>query len=70
MIGYLACLVAWRVCRQVLISYLPVGHTHEDIGTRTYKRKIISYCVLLLFLLLTKREKGQTGGKVVVATKE
>ncbi len=32
MIGYCACLVAWGVCRQVIISYLPVGHTHEDIG--------------------------------------
>ena len=32
MLGYLACLVAWGVCRQVIISFLPVGHTHEDIG--------------------------------------
>ena len=29
---YLACLVAWGVCRQVILSFLPVGHTHEDIG--------------------------------------
>jgi hypothetical protein len=32
MLGFMACLVAWGVCRQVLISFLPVGHTHEDIG--------------------------------------
>ena len=32
-LGYLACLVAWGVCRQVILSFLPVGHTHEDIGT-------------------------------------
>ena len=32
MLGYLACLVAWGVCRQVIVSFLPVGHTHEDIG--------------------------------------
>lgn len=32
MLGFLACLVAWGVCRQVVLSFLPVGHTHEDIG--------------------------------------
>ena len=32
MLGYLACLVAWGVVRQVIVSFLPVGHTHEDIG--------------------------------------
>ena len=32
MIGFLAWLVAWGVCRQVIISFLPVGHTHEDVG--------------------------------------
>ena len=30
-IGYLACLVAWGMTREVTLSYLPVGHTHEDI---------------------------------------
>ena len=32
MLGYLACLVAWGVVREVVLSFLPVGHTHEDIG--------------------------------------
>jgi hypothetical protein len=32
MLAYAACLVLWGVCRQVIISYLPVGHTHEDVG--------------------------------------
>ena len=31
MVGYLACLVAWGLTREVTLSYLPVGHTHEDI---------------------------------------
>ena len=32
MLAYLACLVAWGVVREVVLSFLPVGHTHEDIG--------------------------------------
>ena len=31
MIGYLACLVKWHVFSQVYLSFLPVGHTHEDV---------------------------------------
>ena len=31
-LGFLALLVAWSVCRTVILSFLPVGHTHEDIG--------------------------------------
>ena len=44
MIGYLACLVAWGVCREVIMSYLPVGHTHEDIGLLTRTDKCIYVC--------------------------
>jgi hypothetical protein len=32
MIGWLSCLVAWGLVRKVVISFLPVGHTHEDPG--------------------------------------
>src|SRR5688572_25110101 len=31
-IGYAACLVSWGLFQRVLISFLPVAHTHEDIG--------------------------------------
>ena len=41
MIGYLACLVAWGVVRQVVISFLPVGHTHEDIGKTSCVMSIV-----------------------------
>jgi hypothetical protein len=30
-LGYLALLVAWGVFDEVVLSFLPVGHTHEDI---------------------------------------
>lgn len=30
-LGYLACLVAWGLFDEVVLSFLPVGHTHEDI---------------------------------------
>ena len=30
-LGYLALLVAWGVFHEVVVSFLPVGHTHEDI---------------------------------------
>jgi len=54
MLGYLACLVAWGVCRQVIISFLPVGHTHEDIGILLSKERKYGWekgknmCVLYL----------------------
>ena len=32
MIGYLGCLVEWGVVDKVVVSFLPVGHTHEDVG--------------------------------------
>jgi hypothetical protein len=32
-LGYLALLVEWEVVEEVLLSFLMVGHTHEDIGT-------------------------------------
>lgn len=31
-LGYLALLVTWDVFVEVVLSFLPVGHTHEDIG--------------------------------------
>lgn len=31
MIGYLACMVQWHLFSQVYMSFLPVGHTHEDV---------------------------------------
>jgi hypothetical protein len=31
LLGYLALLVAWDVFAEVVLSFLPVGHTHEDI---------------------------------------
>ena len=31
-LGYLALLVAYGVFKTVTLSFLPVGHTHEDIG--------------------------------------
>ena len=37
LILYLACLVDWGVVDKVLLSFLPVGHTHEDIGIETNK---------------------------------
>ena len=30
-LGYLACLVQWGIFERVVLSFLPVGHTHEDI---------------------------------------
>ena len=30
-LGYLALLVAWRVFKEIIVSFLLVGHTHEDI---------------------------------------
>lgn len=30
-LGWLACLVEWNVFDEVQLSFLPVGHTHEDI---------------------------------------
>lgn len=30
-LGWLACLVLWGVFEEIVITYLPVGHTHEDI---------------------------------------
>ena len=30
-IAYLECLVAWGVFKNIEVSFLPVGHTHEDI---------------------------------------
>ena len=32
MFGWLSCLVEWGLFREVIVSFLPVGHTHEDIG--------------------------------------
>ena len=32
MLGWFSCLVQWGVVRKVVISFLPVGHTHEDAG--------------------------------------
>ena len=29
--GFLACLVQWGVFEKIVVSFLPVGHTHEDI---------------------------------------
>jgi hypothetical protein len=31
MLGWMAVLVRWGIFRDVVISFLPVGHTHEDI---------------------------------------
>jgi hypothetical protein len=31
-VGYLSCLIEWGVVDKILVSFLPVGHTHEDIG--------------------------------------
>jgi len=31
LIGFAACLVQWRIFQKVIVSFLPVGHTHEDI---------------------------------------
>ena len=31
LLGYLALLVVWAVFAEVVLSFLPVGHTHEDI---------------------------------------
>jgi hypothetical protein len=31
LIGWLACLVQWGLFDSIFISFLPVGHTHEDI---------------------------------------
>ena len=28
--AWLACLVEWRVFEEAMVSFLPVGHTHED----------------------------------------
>ena len=29
--SYLECLVAWRLFDEIIVGFLPVGHTHEDI---------------------------------------
>ena len=34
MIGFAGCLVQWGIFKRVVVSFLPVGHTHEDIGTK------------------------------------
>ena len=31
LLGFLACLVEWGLFTEVVLSFLPVGHTHEDI---------------------------------------
>ena len=31
MLGWLGCLVGWGLFKEIVVSYLPVGHTHEDI---------------------------------------
>ena len=31
LLGYAGCLVRWGLFKKVVISFLPVGHTHEDI---------------------------------------
>ena len=38
MLGYCACLVEWGVVDKVVISFLPVGHTHEDVGKNFPKK--------------------------------
>ena len=31
-LGYLSLIVAWDLVDRVIFSFLPVGHTHEDVG--------------------------------------
>ena len=31
MFGYLGMLIKFNVIRKVVVSFLPVGHTHEDV---------------------------------------
>jgi hypothetical protein len=42
-IAYLGLLIAWDLLERVVISFLPVGHTHEDIGL------VCVSCLLLFF---------------------
>ena len=30
-VGYCGWLVDWKVFKKIIVSFLPVGHTHEDI---------------------------------------
>lgn len=29
--SYLQCLVHWKVFNEIVASFLPIGHTHEDV---------------------------------------
>jgi hypothetical protein len=49
MIGWLSCLVAWGVVRKVVISFLPVGHTHEDPGINS---NCVGFFSLMFVLVL------------------
>jgi hypothetical protein len=50
MIGWLSCLVAWKVVRKVVVSFLPVGHTHEDPGINSNCVMICSFNVRSRFI--------------------
>jgi len=44
-LGYLAFLVQCGVFDVVVLSFLPVGHTHEDIGTSFQSASVDVVCV-------------------------
>ncbi len=49
-LSYVECLVRWRVFKQVEVSFLPVGHTHEDIDqafSTTSKRLHVNDAITL-----------------------
>jgi hypothetical protein len=50
LIAYAACLVEWGVTDRVIISFLPVGHTHEDIGMYIFFGGFFCLCLFGLFV--------------------
>ena len=50
-IGYCACLVQWGLADKVVVSFLPVGHTHEDVGMQSF---VFCCGVRISFLFITQ----------------
>lgn len=31
LLSYIGCIVEWNLIEDVLVSFLPIGHTHKDV---------------------------------------
>lgn len=53
MLGWLALLVKRHVFNEIMLCFLPVGHTHEDIdqvNKNTYNQGIITMCIIYIHI--------------------